>query len=46
MLNTQAQEENITRYLMDIFWEIIRGNRKAEEITRLFLPVFERKRAV
>jgi len=64
MLSTQTQEENITRYLMDIFWEIVHGigeilkvdimelfeeiirdNNKAEEITRLFLPVFERKRA-
>jgi hypothetical protein len=64
MLSTQTQEENITRYLMDIFWEIVHGigeilkvdimdlfeeiirdNKKAEEITRLFLPVFERKRA-
>ena len=25
MLSTQAQEENITRYLMDIFWEIVHG---------------------
>jgi len=64
MLSTQTQEENITRYLMDIFWEIVHGigeilkvdimelfeeiirdNKKAERITRLFLPVFERKRA-
>jgi len=64
MLSTQAQEENITRYLMDIFWEIVHGigeilkvdimelfeeiirdHQKAEEITRLFLPVFERNRA-
>lgn len=64
MLSTQTQEENITRYLMDIFWEIVHGigeilkvdimelfeeiirdNNKAEEITRLFLPVFERNRA-
>jgi|GEM_PF-6504340 len=64
MLSTQTQEENITRYLMDIFWEIVHGigeilkvdimelfeeiirdNKKAEEIARLFLPVFERKRA-
>jgi hypothetical protein len=64
LLSTQAQEENITRYLMDIFWEIahgigeilkvdimelfeeiIRDHQKAEEITRLFLPAFERNRA-
>ena len=64
MLSTQTQEENITRYLMDIFWEIVHGigeilkvdimelfeeiirdHHKAEEITRLFLPVFEKKRA-
>ncbi|MDF1576698.1 MAG: transposase [Bacteroidales bacterium] len=25
MLSTQTQEENITRYLMDIFWEIVHG---------------------
>jgi len=64
MLSTQAQEENITRYLMDIFWEIVHGigkilkvdcmelleeiirdNQRAEEITRLFFPAFERNRA-
>ena len=64
MLSTQTQEENITRYLMDIFWEIVHGigdilkvdimelfeeiirdHQKAEEITMLFLPVFERNRA-
>ncbi len=64
MLSMQAQEDNITRYLMDIFWElvhgigeilkvdimelfeeIIRDNKKAEELTRLFLPVFEKQRA-
>jgi hypothetical protein len=25
MLSTQVQEENITRYLMEIFWEIVHG---------------------
>jgi hypothetical protein len=64
MLSTQTQEENMTRYLMDIFWEIVHGigeivkvdimelfeeiirdHQKAEEISRLFLPVIERKRA-
>ena len=64
MLSTQTQEENIARYLMDIFWEIVHGigeilkvdimelfeeiirdHQKAEEITKLFLPIFERKRA-
>jgi len=64
LLSSQAQEENITRYLMDIFWEIVNGigeilkidcielfeemirdNQKAEEIMRLFSPVFEKKRA-
>lgn len=64
LLSTQAQEENVTRYLMDIFWEIVHGigeilkvdimelfeeiirdHQKAEEITRLFLPAFERNRA-
>jgi len=64
LLSTQAQEENITRYLMDLFWEIVNGigeilkvdcmelfeeilrdNQRAEEIMRLFSPVFEKKRA-
>ncbi|MEN8247989.1 MAG: hypothetical protein ABFS32_03595 [Bacteroidota bacterium] len=64
MLSTQAQEENITRYLMDIFWEIVHGigeilkvdsmelleeiirdHQRAEEITRLLMPVLERNRA-
>ena len=64
LLSSQAQEENITRYLMDIFWEIVNGigeilkidcielfeemirdNQRAEEIIRLFSPVFEKKRA-
>jgi hypothetical protein len=63
MLSTQTQEENITRYLMDLFWEIVHGigeilkvdimelleeiirdHQKAEEITRLFLPMHERNR--
>ena len=62
LLSSQAEEENITRYLMEIFWEIvngigeilkvdclelfeeiIRGNQRAEEIMRLFSPVFEKK---
>jgi len=64
LLSSQAEEENITRYLMEIFWEIvngigeilkvdclelfeeiIRGNQRAEEIMRLFSPVFEKKQA-
>jgi hypothetical protein len=64
LLSSQAQEENITRYLMDIFWEIVNGigkilkvdcmelfeemirdNQRAEEIMRLFSPVFEKKSA-
>lgn len=64
MLSSQAQEENITRYLMDLFWEIVNGigeilkidcmelfeemirdNQRAEEIMRLFSPVFEKKTA-
>ena len=64
LLSSQAQEENITRYLMDIFWEIVNGlgevlkidcmelfeemirdNQRAEEIMRLFSPVFEKKPA-
>ncbi len=64
LLSSQAEEENITRYLLEIFWEIVNGigeilkvdimelfeemirdNQRAEEIMRLFLPVFEQKRA-
>jgi hypothetical protein len=64
LLSSQAEEENITRYLMEIFWEIVHGigevlkidcmelfeemirdNERAEEIMRLFSPVFEKKRA-
>ena len=62
LLSSQAQEENITRYLLEIFWEIVNGigeilkvdcmelfeeiirdNQKAEEIMRIFSPVFEKK---
>lgn len=64
LLSSQAEEENITRYLLEIFWEIVNGigeilkvdcmelleemirdNDKAEEIMRLFSPLFERKQA-
>jgi hypothetical protein len=64
LLSSQAEEEYITRYLLEIFWEIVNGigellkvdcmellgemireNEKAEEIMRLFSPLFERKRA-
>jgi hypothetical protein len=64
LLSSQAEEESITRYLLEIFWEIVNGigeilkvdcldlfeevvrdNQRAEEIARLFLPVFEQKRA-
>jgi hypothetical protein len=64
LLSSQAEEENITRYLMEIFWEIVNGigevlkidcmelfeeiirdNQRAEEIMRLFSPVFEKKSA-
>lgn len=64
MLSSQAEEENITRYLMEIFREIVNGigkilkvdcmelfeemirdNQRAEEIMRLFSPVFEKKQA-
>ncbi len=64
LLSSQAQEENITRYLLEIFWkivngigeilkvdcmelfeEIIRDDHRAEEIMRLFSPVFEKKQA-
>jgi hypothetical protein len=64
LLSSQAQQENITRYLMELFWEIVNGigeilkvdcmelfeeilrdNQRAEEILRLFSPVFEKKQA-
>ena len=64
LLSSQTEEENITRYLLEIFWEIvngigeilkvdcmelfeeiIRGNQRAEEIMKLFSPVFEKKSA-
>ena len=64
LLSSQAQEENITRYLLEIFWEIVNGigeilkvdcmelfeeiirdDHRAEEIMRLFSPVFEKKQA-
>ena len=64
LLSSQAQEENITRYLLEIFWEIVNGigeilnidciklfeemirdNQRAEEIMRLFSPLFEQKPA-
>jgi hypothetical protein len=64
LLSSQAEEENITRYLLEIFWEIVNGigeilkvdcmelfeemirdNQRAEEILRLFSPVFEKKSA-
>lgn len=64
MLSSQAEEENITRYLLEIFWEIVNGigeilkvdcmelfeeiirdNKKAEEVMRLFSPLFEKKQA-
>jgi len=64
LLSSQAEEENITRYLLEIFWEIVNGigellkvdcmelfeeiirdNQRAEEIMRLFSPVFEKKSA-
>ena len=64
LLSSQAEEENITRYLLEIFWELVNGigellkvdcmellgemirdNDKAEEIMRLFSPLFERKKA-
>jgi len=63
LLSTQTQDENLTRYLLDIFWEIVNGigeilkidcielfeevirdNQRAEEISRLFLPIIEQKR--
>lgn len=62
LLSSQVQDENITRYLMEIFWEMansighllkidclelfkemIRDNQKADEIIKLFLPIFEKK---
>ncbi len=64
MLSSQAEEENITRYIMEIFWEIVNGigeilkvdcmeliediirdNRRAEEIMRIISPALEKKRA-
>jgi hypothetical protein len=64
LISSQAEEENITRYLLEIFWEIVHGigellnvdcmelleemirdNKKAEEIMRLFSPLFEKKQA-
>jgi hypothetical protein len=64
LISNQAAEENITRYLLEIFWEIVHGigellnvdcmelleqmirdNEKADEIMRLFSPLFEKKQA-
>lgn len=64
MLGTQAQQENISRYLLELFWELIvrigknfkvdcfelfeeilSDNQRADEIMKLFSPVFEEKRA-
>ena len=64
LLSLQAEEENITRYLLEIFWEIVNGigeilkfdcmelfeeiirdNQKAEEIMKLFSPLFDKKHA-
>lgn len=64
MLSSQAEEENITRYLLEIFWEIVNGigeilkvdcmelfeeiirdSKKAEEVMRLFSPLFKKKQA-
>ena len=64
ILSSQAEEENITRYLLDIFWEIVNGigeilkvdcmelfeeiirdSKKAEEVMRLFSPLLEKKQA-
>ena len=64
MLSSQAEEENITRYLLEIFWEIVNGigailkvdclelfeeiirdSKKAEEVMRLFSPLLEKKQA-
>ncbi|MFO7922463.1 MAG: transposase [Bacteroidales bacterium] len=65
LLSSQAEEENITRFLLEIFWEIVNGigeilkvdcmelfeeiirdNEKAEEVMRLFSPLFKKKQAV
>lgn len=62
LLCSQSEEENITRYLMELFWEIVNGigeilkvdclelfeemirdDHRAEEIMRIFSPVFEKK---
>lgn len=63
MLSSQAEEENITRYLLEIFWEIVNGigeilkvdcmelfeeiirdSKKAEEVMRLFSPLFRKNK--
>lgn len=63
MLSSQAEEENITRYLLEIFWEIVNGigeifkvdcmelfeeiirdGKKAEEVMRLFSPLLEKNK--
>jgi hypothetical protein len=31
-LSSQAEEENVTRYLLDIFWEIVNGIREILKI--------------
>lgn len=64
MLSSQVEQENITRYLLEIFWEIVNGigeilkvdcmelfeeiirdSKKAEEVMSLFSPLFEKKQA-
>ena len=54
MPGTQVQEEKISRYLLEIFWEIVNVIGEMlkidcielfEEIMRLFSPVFEKKPA-
>ncbi|MFW6145645.1 MAG: transposase [bacterium] len=63
MLSSQAEEDNITLYLLGIFWEIVNGigeilkidcmelfeeiirdSKKADEVMRLFSPLLEKKR--
>ena len=64
LISSQAEEENITRYLIELFQEIVTGigeilkvdcigllediirdSKKAEEIMKIFSPLFEKKEA-
>lgn len=64
LISTRVQEDNITKYLMELFWvivdqigkildidcinlfrEIIRDHQRANELMKLFSPIFENKAA-